>query len=217
MSELKELSWKQQGNEVIITVQKENGEELNFLLEEKIINYLAGNTPKMYFFHIEINNESEKSYLVDFEKLKSIVSTKNSLKISLGKTKRKNQYEGITPKGKYCIARGESYYDRHINDKGWQHQRKYYDLFEISDIKTSKKAGNLIVPGKNENSKEELEIQNNLSNKSSISTQSTQKSGGKLKECINCGEIIPTKMEICPYCKASQNPEKEDEIIDISI
>jgi translation elongation factor EF-1alpha len=205
MSELKELPWEQQGNEVTISIEKESGESIKFILDDKIINFLASNTPKMYVFYVELNNEKEKSWLVDFNRLKSIVSNQNSLKISIGKQKQKIQYIGISSKGKYCIARGESYHERHLNEKGWQHQRNYFDIFDINEVKSAKKVETPII----NKVEEKTEIQENKS--------SSQSKGGKLKECIKCAEIIPSKLEICPYCDANQNIQKDDDMIDISI
>ncbi len=211
MSELKELLWEQQSNEVTINIEKETGENIKFILDEKVINFLASNTPKMYVFYVELNTEKEKSYLVDFEKLRSIVSNQNGLKISLGKQKQKTQYVGISSKGKYCIARGESYHERHLTEKGWQHQRNYFDIFDISEIKSAQKVETPIK-------KEVIITENtNIQKQENISTQKTETKGAKLKECIKCAEIIPSKLEICPYCNANQNIQKDEDLIDISI
>lgn len=215
MSELKELTWEQHGNEVIIRIEKENAEVIYFPLDEKVINFLAGNTPKMYVFYIELNNEKEKTFLVDFDKLKSVVSNQNSLKISFGKQKQSTQYIGISIKGKYCIARGESYHERHLDEKGWQHQRKYFDLYDIEDIKSAKKVEIPFVPKTEEKTEQKIEVK--IENQQNTTTQKTESKGGKLKECIKCAEIIPSKLEVCPYCGANQNLQKDEDIIDISI
>jgi len=217
MSELLELQWQQKGNDTIITVSKDNGENLNFLLEEKLINYLASNTPKIYVFHIELNNEKEKSYLVDFNLLKSMVSNANGLKIRHGKFKEPSKFAGLESKGKYCIARGDSYYEKHLNDSGWQNQRKYFELYEFSEAKTFVETINTekkqFVPIVEEKIDEKIEIQQNTTIKQPENTNS------KLKQCIKCNEVIPSKLNVCPYCKSSQTAkiEEDDDMIDISI
>jgi len=210
MSDLKELQWQQHSNEVIIKVSTDKFEDISFLLNEKLINFLASNTPKMYVFYIELNNEAEQSYLVDFNNLKSIVSHQNSLKITMGKQKKTIEYSGVAIKGKFCIARGESYHERHLNENGWQHQRKYFDIYDVNEIKSAKVTETIT---KQENSNTTTENTQNQATHKNIS------SSGKLKECVKCAEIIPAKLEICPYCKANQNDlsQKDDDAIDISI
>lgn len=213
MSELKELQWQQQGNEVVINLINDNFEELPFILNEKIINFLASNTPKIYVLFVELNNHGEQSYLINFNDLKSIVSHQNSLKISTNKQKKEIQYEGVKSKGKFCIARGESYHERYINDTGWQHQRKYFDIYDVNEIKTAKKIETAV---KHENIQPLTE---KVESKQNTSKQISENKGGKLKECIKCAEIIPSKLEICPYCGANQNSlkQKDEDIVDISI
>ncbi len=205
MSELIELKWQQKGREVVIEAPKKNGEIINFLLEEKLINYLAGNIPRVYHFFIELNGETEKTYIVNFDNLKSVVSSANALKIRMSKNKDKDKFEGLTSKGKYCIARGESHHERHLNDKGWQHQRKYFEIYEASEAKTFLE----IASNKQTNEQKQNKPPDNLAN-----THKIEASGSKLKACIKCNEIIPVKFDICPYCKADQN---DDDTIDISI
>lgn len=212
-----QLDWAQKGREVVIHIPK-NDNKVSFYLDEDLINYLAGNTPKTYFFLIEFDNEDkENTFFIDFENLKSVVSQENSLKITIGKKiKRKRNYGNAKPVGRYCIARGESFHERHLTENGWQHQRKYFHLYKIDDYKGTVDQPEEIKQKSVEQKEKVVEKVENQSTKSS--TQSTSDTKSKLKECIKCQEIIPSQMDTCPYCKTNQNQqEEEDDSIDISI
>ena len=192
-----ELNWYQKNNEVTISIISEKNDEINFSLEPEIINYLAGNTPKFYIFFIKLKSEKEKQYFVDFNTLKSVASTKSVLKITVGKKNKliSTKYQGLTTKGMYCIARGESFYERYLSDTGWIRQKKYYDLYEIEEVKTN--ISKEIKPKQKEIKQNDIIAENKISVKGN-------KPKAKLMECKNCQEIIPGNFEVCPYCNANQ-------------
>ncbi len=204
-----ELNWKQKNNEVIIELISEADEQIRFLLEESVINYLAGNTPKFYIFYIKLKNEAEKEYFVDLNTLKSVVSRRNSLKVTLTTSKKSKtaiRYKGLKPIGMYCIARGESFYDRFLTDSGWNRQKSYFDLFNDNEL--SKKTENKTVENENK-----IPVKNNLTTKTDIPVKKQEVS--EFVNCPNCKEEIHTKFDICPYCSAENY--KTNDSVDIMI
>lgn len=189
-----ELQWQQKGNEVLIDITSESGEEITFVLNKNIINLLAGNTPKFYIFSIKIGTETEKEFFADFNGLRSVSVKTNSLKITLG-TKKKSgipaKYRGLQPVGRYSIARGESFYERYLSDDGWVRQKPYFDLYNDRQV------------GGGSTQKPEIK-----ENKNTSGNLSTKKQGGIVqnqpayKTCPTCKNEISAKFETCPYCGA---------------
>jgi len=191
-----ELNWKQNNNEVFIELYSEAGEQIRFMLENAVINHLAGNTPKFYIFYIQIENEEEKEYFVDFNTLKSVSSRQNSLKVTLTTSKNKSKnikYKGLKTKGMYSIARGESFYERFLTDSGWKRQKSYFDLYNENEISES-------FSNKTANKNDKTSPNANLKATTDIPAQKQQES--EYANCPNCNVVINSKFDICPYCSA---------------
>ncbi len=210
--ELQHLNWEQKQNELFIIIPINTATEIKFPVEKELINFLAGNIPKVYFLYIELDTDQvEQTWFIDLNLLKPLASKENSLKITVGKTlKRTGAYAQFPVKGKYCIGRGESYHERFLSETGWQHQRNYFDLRNLNQT-------TITVNPVSENNKAETihpaNEKNALKNKSE-----NPLTGSKLKQCIHCGELLPGNIDVCFYCKKSQNAVADNNNeIDISI
>ncbi len=204
-----ELNWKQKRNEVIIEVSSETGEQIVFIIGPTIINYLAGNTPKFYIFFVKLKNENEKEYFVDLNGLKPVASANNSLRVTLStnkKNKTPSKYRGMKTSGMYCIARGESFYERYLTDGGWKRQKSYFDLFNDNQANQATTKINKTEHKTNNPS-------NNLTAKTDIAATKVTKL--EFEKCKNCSEEIPTKFDICPYCNTENY--KQSDSVDIMI
>ena len=199
-----ELTWEQKKSNVFVIIQTKSAREINFQLEPEIINFLAGNTPKFYVFFIKLKGEKEESYFVNFNNLKPVASSQNKLRITVSKKDKmlNSKYIGLETVGRYCIARGESFYERFLSETGWIRQKKYFDLYDYQDVKK-----NLKQPAANEN-------QQNKSVPENSHKQTTTKleKKSKLKECVNCGNIISGTYEICPYCSTVLYQQVEENV-----
>ena len=195
-----ELTWKQKNNNVFVIINTKSDSEINFQLEPEIINFLAGNTPKFYVFFIKIKGEKEESYFVDFNNLKPVASRQNTLRITVSKKNKMldSKYLGLNSVGRYCIARGESFYERFLSETGWIRQKKYFDLYNYKDVEQNIKQ----IPTP--------ETKENKSVRENPQAQTSKKS--KLKECTNCGNIISGTYEICPYCNTALYPQVEENV-----
>jgi hypothetical protein len=212
LNELEELFWEQKGNEVIIHLPLDEQKFLNFRIEEKLINNLVSNIPRLYYLYIELTGKADKIYFLDVEKLKTISSTDNLLKIKIGKPLKNKEALGVSL-GKYSIARSESYQDRYISETGWQKTRQYFDIVDFDEYKTKQQANSYIADkSKNTDSTTKASNQNISVGK--------EKPSAKLKECVKCKEIIPSTLETCPYCSTNQKVPiglDDTDSIDISI
>lgn len=141
----------------------------------------------------------EKSLLLNLENIKPVIKRANALVFRPGKALKKvNSISGVNA-GRYCIARGESYHERFLSDKGWQSVRCYFDLIDIASGNNSCR----VEPVKENNVETQV-------------APSPVKPPSKLKTCPYCNEIIPTAMDICPYCSNKGNAPSSDDI-DLSI
>ncbi len=194
LDKLQQLEWEQKNDRSIVIHINDNNNKIGFAIDNSLVNYIVSNIPKYLYIYIELANNKEQVYFVDFDGIMSKIPTQNKLVVKIsdkfGRTSKKTNKKS---KGKYSLARGESYPNRFLSDKGWQKQRKYFDLFDINDFTTEKitKPKQVETPTK------------------------VKKASSKLKECIACGEIIPSKVDICPYCKYNQN--EDESFMDISI
>ena len=195
-SEYTQLTWEQTGEELVIKLPTEKG-FINFPIDKRLINHLVSNSPKVVIFKIEITSQSEKEFLIDFEGIKSLISTANSLtKKTAVKDTITELEKTFTKLGKYCVARGESQFNKHISENGWQRQVKYFDIFDIQEVKFKTKLFN------DKLEKEKAEIAEKTKQANAAKETDTKKS--KLVQCVNCKEIIPN-IPVCPYCGTKQS------------
>ena len=210
--EHQELIWQQSKNTVTIEVSTQSNEAIIFSLEPEIINFLAGNTPKFYEFFIKLKGENEKSFFVDFNNLKPVASSQSKLRITI--TKKNNfvstKYRGIQEKGRYSIARGESFYERYLSETGWIRQKNYFNLYDYSEVtgnktKIKKEPIKVDVPLV----KETLKVQTDTKKQQASTEEQTETVS---KKCISCSEIIPDNYDVCPYCSTQQTEAKEKNV-----
>ncbi len=188
------LDWQQTGTEITIKLQTVTG-EINFLLDKSLLNHLVANSPKVVLFHIEITGQKEQTYIVDFENLISIPSTVSFLSVKIGEKKEVDTLEKtFTPLGKYCISRGESHYNKHISENGWQRQRKYFNVYNMQEVEFKTK----LHVAEAEKIKAEQ-----AKKKEIVKKEEKTKKKSKLVQCKSCGEIIPN-LPACPYCGVNQ-------------
>jgi len=189
-----QLNWQQKGKD--ISIELPTGiMTVNFALDTRIVNHLVANSPKVVIFHIEMEGFPEKAYIVDFEGIKSLPSNQSALTIKVGGNTNSNNLEKtFTPLGKFCIARGESHHNRHLSELGWQHGRKYFNIFDSKEVIFKTKLHS------EQQAKAEAERK---AAKKAAEVAEKPKKKSKLTMCSSCDEVIPS-MPVCPYCGAKQ-------------
>jgi hypothetical protein len=130
-----QLEWEQNNSELIIKLLQV-GKIFYFTIDKRLINFLVSNSPKIVSLFVEFQNLKEEEYLVDFEGIKPLPSINRKLKIKISeKDPTIDVNMNLSILGKYCIARGESHYERYLDEKGWQNHRKYFDIYGSSYLK----------------------------------------------------------------------------------
>jgi hypothetical protein len=193
-----QIEWEQNNSEVIVKLPQTD-RILNFTLDKRLINHLVSNSPKVVLLHIEMNNLAEESYFVDFEGLKPLTTLDNKLKVKISEKHEVEELElSFTSLGKYCIARGESHFARHISENGWQHQRKYFNLYAAEEFKFKTKIFE-------DNLKKAQEEKDAAKKKVEEEQAKAPVKKSKLSECKNpaCKQVIPN-IPVCPYCGTKQ-------------
>ena len=197
--DVKQLDWEQNFAEIIIKLPQPD-RLLNFTIDKRLINHLVSNSPKVVTFFVEMQNQKEEEYLVDFEGIKPLTTLDNKLKVKISDKNIELELEqNFTVLGKYCIARGESHFARHISENGWQNQRKYFNVYASEEVKFKTKIFEEKL--KKEQDDKAAVVKKQLEDEAAKIT--TKKS--KLTQCINpdCKQVIPN-IPVCPYCGAKQ-------------
>jgi len=193
-----QLDWFQNGKNIIVKLPTAT-EIIEFPLEHDIINHLVANSPKVVHFHIKLEANEEKTYIVDFEHIKSIPSTESFLTKKVGKLEKKSAFpDMLTSLGQYCISRGESHFNKHISELGWQRQRKYFNLYSFQEVDFKSK-----LKAVEDQQKAKVEQAKKVEVTQQIEVQKPVEKKSKLKQCTNCGEVIPA-LPACPYCGTKQ-------------
>lgn len=123
-------------NNVKINFVSKNGQNIEFLLENTLINYLATlDTPNSsVYIEIELDNGMKLKELISFQNVKPIRNTVNKIGIFSSKN---NQYkneccienEPKIKKGKYSfIHPNDVVKDKFLSENGWGNSKKWYDI-----------------------------------------------------------------------------------------
>ncbi len=209
---MEKLIWEQNKNNVFVSIEHQE-KKITFKLDEKILLHLIGNSPKIFYFSINIQN-SRKDYLADFGGLKPIIKSRNKLKVSMKSTVTTTQ-QNKNSIGKYTIARGESFYERFLGVKGWQTQEYLFDI-----VPTEK---NIVPVDKNITEKEtkttvkieQIKVSGQAAKPAAPKIKFKSESKNKFVECGECGNIIASELDICPHCFALNIEVEKD--IDLTI
>lgn len=192
-SEYQQLEWQQNGLDITITLPTPTM-VINFPLDKALINHLVANSPKVVLLHVDLAGQEEQIYIIDFDELKTVPSSESFLSVKMGaKYKSENIESSFTPLGKYCISRGESHYNKHISEMGWQRQRKYFNIYNVQEVEFKTK----LHQAELHKAKEQQKVKAAEVKKEQTPPKS------KLKQCSNCGEVIPN-LPACPYCGTKQ-------------
>jgi hypothetical protein len=197
---VKQLEWEQNNAEIIIKLQQPD-RILNFTIDKRLINHLVNNSPKLVSLYVEMQNQKEEEYLVDFEGIKPLTTLENKLKFTVSEKNPESELEqNFTILGKYCIGRGESHFARHISENGWQHQRKYFNVYASEEVKFKTK---LFEEKQKKEQDDKAAAAKKKVEEEVAKTTTTKKS--KLTQCTNpaCKQVIPN-IPVCPYCGAKQ-------------
>jgi hypothetical protein len=195
----KQLEWEQNISELIIKLQQPD-RVLNFTVDKRLINHLVSNSPKVVSLYIEMQNQKEEEFLVDFEGIKPLTTLDNKLKYKVSDKNPEVELEqNFTVLGKYCIGRGESHFARHISENGWQHQRKYFNVYASEEVKFKTK----LFEEKLKKQQDEKAATARKKAEEEAAKITVKKS--KLTECVNpaCKQVIPN-IPVCPYCGTKQ-------------
>ncbi|GEM_PF-3104781 len=196
----KQIDWEQNISEIILKLPQTD-RILNFTIDKRLINHLVGNSPKVVVLCVEMQNQKEQEFLVDFEGLKPLTTLDNKLKVKISDKNITVELENnFTVLGKYCFARGESHFARHISENGWQHQRKYFNVYAAEEVKFKTK----LYEEKLKNEKDQKTAESIKKKAESEAAKTTIKKS-KLSQCINpdCKQVIPN-IPVCPYCGTKQ-------------
>lgn len=177
------LNWVQNADGLQVTAVSPNNVCGKFVVRNSFIKYLLACTPRIFFVFIKFSDsDAEQTYLLDLTDIKPVISKQNGLKIVLGKkSSGSGLSDGAAVVGRFCIARGESYQERFLNDTGWQSQRVYFD---VCDNDSSRQPNQNTIAA-------EPEPQ---------AAEAPKAPMGKLKVCEFCGEIYPSQLDVCPFC-----------------
>ena len=191
------LEWAQSALGLKVSVYSEDNLKGFFILDKQVINLLWAGTPRIYIVYVKFSQAlQEKCYTLDLTDLKPVISQSNALRMSLKRKNNLSENSSLTPVGRCCIARGESYHDRFFKEGKWQSQKVYFDMFAFDDDKPS------------ETITQEVQEAEPKEEKTSV---------GKLKCCPFCGEIYPSSLEVCPFCNNKKaSTESEDVDLDLS-
>lgn len=205
---LEQLIWEQTKKNVFVSIKYEN-KDIKFKLDDRILMNLIGNSPKVYFFTINIG-EDKLEFLADFTNLKPIVKSSGKLKFKV-KSASSNIISEVSTFGNYVIARGESFYDRFLGVKGWQAQEYLFNLIplELKDsvVKIEEKKQPTTILQETKQTEIVPEIVKKTTQIKETIPQKTEKS--KFQECPQCGNLITSDFDYCPHCfKSTIQPEK---------
>ena len=203
---LEPLNWKQTNKNVFVTV-KFDKKSIKFKLDDRIIFHLIGNSPKIYFFTVNIGDK-KLDFLADFSALKPIIKSSGKLSFKI-KSSSKSEVSEVSTFGNYVIARGESFHERFLGVKGWQPQEYLFNIIplEQKNIQT--------IPHATEQSPTlpETEIKSTKIIKQTTQpteTISHKEEKSKFQECPKCGNVVTSDFDTCPHCFNSiLVPEKD--------
>ncbi len=209
------LKWRQDANGVNVETPCD-GVLAHFVIENSLIRHLLACTPRLYIVFVQNKQGNEIQYVLDLTDIKPVINKNNALKLTIGRPLKRTSSVGGNICGRYCVARGESYHERFLTDKGWQSQRSYFDLYTQNAV--ANQDTNVQV-------KERVQLLSNVETKVSSANvseeqnvvQQPEKAKGKLALCKFCGEIYPSSMVVCPYCQNKGKNAEQDNEVDISI
>ena len=206
---LQALNWKQTDKNIFVTA-KIKDENIKFKIDDRIIHFLIGNSPKIYFFTININN-NKFDFLADFSTLRPIIKSSGKLSFKI-RVSEKKEIREETAFGNYVIARGESFHKRFLGADGWQTQEYLFGIIPLEqkniDTKPQITKQNPTKPTTNTVSKVVEPIKQTPTSSTEKITHKEQKS--KFQECSTCGNVITSEFDTCPYCFNSiLEPEKD--------
>ncbi len=190
ISELKQVAWQQKDNVVSMNVLLPDGREITFPIDEELINYLVGSSPKLVYLHVRFRGDAEERiFYVDLEGIKpfAIKDSDKELKYSPSKEKKKKQRPAnATVKGKYTFVRGESHPERFLSDNGWRQAKQNFEIYDTSEKQVEQKTEQPVVEYNTPKLKTDYQLQT------------------KKKSCINCRTKIGFDQQFCPHCNAEQ-------------
>ena len=210
---LESLNWEQTNKNIFVTVKHED-KNIKFKIEDRLILHLIGNSPKIYFFTINIKN-NKLEFLADFSALKPIIKSRGKLSFKV-KVSEKEDIIEENSFGNYVIARGESFHERFLGVDGWQTQEYLFSLIPLEQQN--------IVAKQQEVKQNIKKIETKTVNKVVEQTKdittpppippitpsiSHKEQKSKFQECVHCGNILISEFDTCPYCfKLILQPEE---------
>ena len=204
------LTWMQDSDGLHVTVVSKDGKEGCFNIGKQLINLLLAGTPKIYDVFVKFNDSpSECACKLDLSDLKPYISKTNGLKIPIRKKSFSNFASSDQIIGRYCLARGESYQERFLNQSNWQSQRIYFDVIAKS-VKLSTQPQQT----------EKAQAMNFQQPEKPQEVKPKEEPRGKLKTCAYCGEIYPSSLLVCPFCnnqKKNVADSNSDEDVDLDL
>ena len=214
------LKWHQNANGINVETSCD-GVFAQFTIDNSLIHYLLGCTPRLFIVYVQNKQGNESQYVLDLTDIKPVINRSNGLKLTVGKPLKRNNVVTGDVCGRYCLARGESYHERFFTDKGWQSQRNYFNLFSnVSSVKVEEKVVEKTEPKPIVETPQKPKTPPtpppfNFDNVDTKKNVEPEKPKGKLTVCKFCGEIYPSSMSICPYCQ--NKGKQQDNDVDISI
>ncbi|MBN2893202.1 MAG: hypothetical protein JXL97_15130 [Bacteroidales bacterium] len=208
---MEELFWEQKNDNVFITVEYKN-KNIKFKLDDRIIIHLIGNSPKIYYFSINIGGETQ-DFLANFSDLKPIIKSSGKLKLTVN-SKTKSNVSEVSTFGTYTIARGESFYERFLGVKDWQSQEYLFNLVPLSQQDVVKKVEEKTQPTHLQETKVVEKIEEKTFEVPDLPeiitpVQPIKEEKSKFLECPSCGSILSSDYDFCPHCfKATIKPEQ---------
>ncbi len=198
---MKDLNWKQT-DKIVIASAEINDKIIKFSIENKIINHLINNTPKVYVFKVEINNE-KFDYIVDFQELKPVVAKAKKLSFKV-KSKDTNEAKNVQAYGYYAIARGESFMERYLGIDGWQAQEYKFKIILLDEQNKPDKTveqKQVATPPPPPVNKQKAPV---------VQKEIVKEVKNEAVKCQFCGNDISVDLDICPHCFKLLIPAEKD-------
>jgi hypothetical protein len=138
----KRIEWKQNRmhlSEVRIRVNNSPDEMIEFLLEEKVINYIFRQRYESIELHLNINeNKPHEIFRIDFSKLKVVKPVPQLLQEGLDLKKNKSSLDNDSDKvekiGVYSILHKNS--GKWLGRDGWEVSQEWFDLIPEKTVAT---------------------------------------------------------------------------------